>query len=229
VFLDGIELLPSPVQEALSEALETRSFARQGCEKAITLEVRVLASATDSPERLIARGVVSKRLVDAFGSRCLTLPALRDRALDIPLLVGVLAQRHDPSRACRFSSEVLWAFACHDWPRNVRELEEVVQSLLHEVESDEIGLEDLPSWLHDCALGTAIDFDETMFPQAPRLGVAPARNGRAPAGEISLQAYEKRALVDALERADGDKLGAARILNIGKSTLYRKLKKHGID
>lgn len=230
VFLDGIELLPSKVQEELAEALETRTFARRGADESLPLEVRVLASASGDPRTLAERGVLSSRILGSFGQRCVHLPPLRERPDDLPLLVAHLAERHAPGQVSAFASEVLWAFLQHDWPRNVRELEEVVQAILADTDETDVRLEHLPPWLRELADGAPADLPKTMYPHARPVTVAGQPQPSAiEEEEISLPAYEKRAILRALEKSGGDRIEAAKILNIGKSTLYRKLKKHSID
>lgn len=228
VFLDGLELLPKSVQEALAEALETRTFARGGCDEQLPLEVRVLASTSDDPRLLVERGLLSQRLLDSFGPRCLFLPPLRERTPDLPYLVSHLTERYAPGRVLHFSSEVLWALLRHDWPRNVRELEEVLQGVLAETDVVEIGVEHLPLWLRDLADGAPDDLNFSVMPQMPFVETLEHAHA-SDDDSVSLQSYERRALLRALAQSGGDRLATARLLSIGKSTLYRKLKKHGID
>jgi transcriptional regulator of acetoin/glycerol metabolism len=141
------------------------------------------------------------------------------------------------------SDEALWVLENYNWPGNVRELKSALERACTKATDSMIGLEDLPQALRD--LQSKL-MESAKIPSQRRLGVIghgrPASNfsfGQTHAGvfgqaqqaddeEISLEYYEKLALLRALDQTGGDKLKAAGLLKIGKSTLYRKLKRYGI-
>src|SRR2546427_2008525 len=132
------------------------------------------------------------------------LPPLRDRKSDIPLFVAAfLARFSDPSRpVCNISDEAETQLMAYDWPGNVRELENAIERAVALGAGPVLQLEDLPPSLDSESQGELSVGDD--FPP--------------------LEELERRAIFYALREADGDKLAAARLLGIGKSTLYRRLK-----
>lgn len=230
VILDGLEELPFDAQEVLSEALETRSFVPGKGQNRVGLEARVVGAISADPHVLVERGVLSERLLSAFGPSRVTLPELRDRSEDIPELArhfARLASRDDEGNLAvpQFTSEVLWSLMRHDWPRNVRELREVVTTIVQETDSETIGVEHLPLWLRELADGAPQELVEATVPYS----IPTMAQASEPDWELSFEAYEKQVILRALRQTNGDRLEAAKLLNCGKSTLYRKLKKHDIE
>jgi len=150
----------------------------------------------------------------------LRLPALRDRKEDIPLLVAHFLNKIHGSHPGRFSihDDALRTMVEYDWPGNVRELENAVEHGVTMASGGEIQLGDLPTQLQQQALA----------------GLHAAMAGKrdqdtAPSKEIvPLAVKERDAIFDAIRLTNGDKLRAAKLLGIGKTTLYRKLKEYGV-
>lgn len=141
------------------------------------------------------------RLVDRIGQTRLELPPLRQRPDDIPLLVQALSARYAPSSHRQYwAPAALTALARLAWPGNIRQLEAVISALVVERQGAPIGVEHLPpGLLRQHALA---DDDD---------------------GTLRLQATRRATIVAALQRAGGNKAEAARLLGIGRSTLYRQL------
>jgi DNA-binding NtrC family response regulator len=144
------------------------------------------------------------------------LPPLRDRVDDIPLLVGHFLRTltSDVGRQVhRISPEVLEAMARHRWPGNVRELQNVVHRSLLACRGDEITLSDLPPDIRELGL--------------PSLGLSVVPNGHShPQVEseiLPLRELERRAIQRALRATQGSVGKAAKLLGIGRATLYRRI------
>jgi two-component system response regulator HydG len=142
----------------------------------------------------------------------LKIPPLRERKNDIPLLVNYFLERnagadHPPAR---FSEEAMARLTSYDWPGNVRELENVVERAVALSSGSVLHSGDLPSNL--------------QLPSSVRPSSALASEGIMPLREL-----EKRAILQAIKELGGDKLMAARLLGIGKTTLYRKLKEYELE
>ena len=137
------------------------------------------------------------------------LPALRERKSDIPLLVtSFLDKFSDPQRPARtISEDAMRRLIAYDWPGNVRELENAIERAVALSSGPILHVADLPSSL--------------QYPTSERV---PERDELLPLEEL-----ERRAILRTLRQTTGDKLAAARILGIGKTTLYRKLKQYHME
>jgi DNA-binding NtrC family response regulator len=147
----------------------------------------------------------------------LRLPSLRDRKDDIPLLVAHFLNKVHRAHPGRFSihDDALRAMIQYDWPGNVRELENAVERGVTMASDGEIQLGNLPSPLRNLALAR---LHETKIAESS--GTRPVK------AVIPLAIQERDAILEALRLTKGDKLMAAELLGIGKTTLYRKLKEY---
>jgi two-component system response regulator HydG len=150
----------------------------------------------------------------------LRVPALRERTEDIPVLVAqVLAQmRRDTGVAYSLSDESLGLLMTYEWPGNLRELESLLERACALSSGPVLHLEDLPTQLQNFARDDKAKRDaedqERLQDNATPL--------------LTLEELEKQAILSALRHLKGDKMQAAKLLGIGKTTLYRKLKEYGI-
>jgi two-component system response regulator HydG len=162
----------------------------------------------------------------------LRLPPLAQRPGDVEVLARHFLERDARMSGARFSQEALHALVTHDWQDNIRQLEQVVQAACEACEGEEIRLADIPHSL--------LNLKELPSTAVPAASAKRQRKEAYLARELDellasldstvslLDSYEKGALLHALRLAQGDKLAAAKLLRVGKSTLYRKLKQHGI-
>jgi two-component system response regulator HydG len=168
---------------------------------------------------MVERGQFRKDLFYRLNVVNLKLPSLRDRREDIPLLAAHFLDRisREHGRKFTLSDEALRTMMRYDWPGNVRELENAVERACTMSSGPVLHLGDLPTQLQNQRLETlraaqaGDNADETA---APTL--------------MTLAEMEKQAILSAIRTLNGDKLQAARLLGIGKTTLYRKLKEYGI-
>jgi two-component system response regulator PilR (NtrC family) len=224
--LQDVEHLPPPLQERLLLSL---AQTRPGTPEV----VRLVASSSASLESAVERGQLQAQLAQQLGAETLVLPALKERPEDIEALSRHFLARHGRFADACFAPDAARVLARHDWPGNVRELERVVLGAAMAASKSEIQVDDLPQPLPE------LHRRERSKPEARVL----ARHRFDPTGmerELEtvlaslgstvslLDAYEKVALLHALRLKGGDKLAAAKLLRVGKSTFYRKLKQHGI-
>ncbi|MGO9827644.1 MAG: helix-turn-helix domain-containing protein, partial [Terriglobales bacterium] len=139
----------------------------------------------------------------------LRIPVLRDRRQDIPLLVAHFLERigSDAGMEKRISDEALKALMKYDWPGNVRELENSLERACALSSGNELQVRDLPTQVYGAPV-------ELMAMSQPNNGIVP------------MAELEKQNILNALTQVNGDKMLAARLLGIGKTTLYRKLKEY---
>ncbi len=213
VFLDEVAELPVGLQVKLLRALQEREFKPIGSDTPTRLEARIVAATNQDLEAAIKQGTLRKDLYYRLNVVAIDLPPLRDRKGDIPALVYNFIDRHqaDGSAITGISYEAMTRLMSHNWPGNVRELENSIQHALAMGAGPEIEVSDLPTSLLDAA---------------GSLGAAVSDTGR----EVSsLEQLERRAILRALEESGGDRLRAAKLLGIGKTTIYRKLKEYGLE
>ena len=208
VFLDEIGELPIDLQSKLLRALQEREIRPVGGTKTIPIDVRVLAATNKHLEDAVSRGEFRQDLYFRLNVLNLRVPPLRERSEDIPLLIGSFLERlsHESGRRYQVSQDAMKALAAYDWPGNVRELENCIERA--------------------CAMnsGPVIHVND-LSEVVARLGKTCANE--KPDGVLPMAELERQAILGAIEHLHGDKLTAAKLLGIGKTTLYRKLKEYG--
>jgi len=212
VFFDEIGELPLDLQAKLLRALQEKEIRPVGSTRTMPIDVRVLAATNRDLGAAVQAGTFRKDLFFRLNVLTLRLPPLRERKQDIPLLVThfleAIAQASGLER--NLSDEALRMMLAYDWPGNVRELENCLERACAISSGPVLHVPDLPTTLQNA--------------QAPGNENAAAGPSIVPMAEL-----ERRAILQALEQVHGDKLLAARLLGIGKTTLYRKLKEYASD
>jgi DNA-binding NtrC family response regulator len=209
VFLDEIGELPVDLQAKLLRAIQEKEIRPVGSVKRVAINVRILAATNRDLERAVADGTFRRDLFFRLNVLTLRIPPLRERKEDIPPLVAHFLERigHDAGKEKTISDECLKALLNYDWPGNVRELENSLERACAIGSATEIQLRDLPTRIHGAPLEL--------------IAVSQPANSIVPMAEL-----EKRIILNALTQVNGDKMLAARLLGIGKTTLYRKLKEY---
>jgi DNA-binding NtrC family response regulator len=181
----------------------------------VPVDLRIIAATHRDLERMIADGAFRTDLFYRLDVVRIEIPPLRERREDVPLLVSHFIAKHARrTRAIEgVEDDAVELLCAHDWPGNVRELENVIESALATAKGPRLRAADLQSRWSSLAFGS--------LPGA-------AKAGSAAAIPLSLARYERAALERALAEARGDARTAARLLGIGRSSLYRKLGRHGL-
>jgi DNA-binding NtrC family response regulator len=218
VFLDEIGELSLDLQAKLLRALQEREVRPVGATHRVPIKARIVAATNRDLAQMVEKGTFRKDLFYRLNVVNLRLPPLRDRREDIPLLAASFLDRMSRERGTKFtlSDEALRAMMLHDWPGNVRELEHAVERACALSSGPVLELGDLPTQLQQQGL---IALRAEAGP-----GAAPQEAG----GVSTLAELERQAILNAIRALNGDKLKAARLLGIGKTTLYRKLKEYRI-
>ena len=208
VFLDEIGELPIELQSKMLRALQEKEVKPLGSNERVRFEARIIAATNQDLDAAVKRGTFRKDLFFRLNVVAIKLPPLRERKGDIPALVQYFISRYaDRNGPSEVSDEVMGRLMSYDWPGNVRELENCIQRAVALGSGPAIQMQDLPS--------------NMLF----RLS-----GGASSQQELStLQALERRAIQQALEVTGGDRIRAAKLLGIGKTTIYRKLKEYGLD
>jgi DNA-binding NtrC family response regulator len=244
IFLERIGSLPLALQGRLLEVLRKREIQVGGEDAAIGIEIRVLAGSDEALEPKLANGTFARELYQRLNVTPIVLPALRERAEDIPLLVshfleGKLHARNGKPYA--ITPEALEACCAYPWPSNVRELETSLQQACLVCQENTIQASDLPRSVQQPATAP----HQTNSPEQRNghreAGASPNESGRGnanpwperrdvqqpPADLVPLKKYLRDQEVDYLYRTlaqvGGSKERAAELLGISLATIYRKL------
>jgi len=223
VFLDEIGELSLDLQAKLLRALQEKEVRPVGATHRVPIKARIVAATNRDLAAMVEKGTFRKDLFYRLNVVNLRLPSLRDRREDIPLLAAHFLDRISREHGTKFtlSDEALRTMMRHDWPGNVRELENSVERACTMSSGPVLQLGDLPTQLQQEGL------------DARRAATAAAgvngSGGEHAAPELeTLADLEREAILGAIRTLNGDKLKAAKLLGIGKTTLYRKLKEYGI-
>lgn len=211
IFLDAVDALPPAVQESLLQLLKEHRILRQGGSEPVPVDVRVIAATSASLENLVEQGRFSRELYNRLNVCALHIPPLRERREDIVPLVEHLLLRHadyHADRIKRISFPALELLTRYFWPGNISELTSCLQRAAQYCEDHVIRAGDLPP-----SLQTA---ESSATEAGLSLGDAVTR-------------FEKELLVDALIKAGGNMLKAARDLKSSYRIVNYKVKKYGID
>src|ERR1041385_6344231 len=222
LFLDEVGEMSLAAQVRLLRVLQDGEFTRVGSNEVLRSDVRVTAASNVDLARAAELGTFRRDLYYRLSVFPIQLPALRDRPEDIHLLV-IHFLEHYKQRTGRFvsgiSKEALRGLISYDWPGNVRELENAIERAVIIAAGRQIELDDLPA-----AIINAVSKRDAML-RAERAHAA--REGRSASLEIevpsSMDEIERKAIEATLDYTSGDKTRAARLLNIGRKTIYRKL------
>jgi DNA-binding NtrC family response regulator len=213
IFLSEIWALSPALQAKLVHALQERDLRSPYVGKTLCTEARIIAASSRDLDLAVQQGTFRRDLYFHLNVVSLRLPPLRNRKEDVGPLAAHFLEKLSAIRGTRWSlsPETMKVLTSYDWPGNVRELKDCVDYAAS-ASAGVIKVEDLPL-------------------QIQRIGaMAAAGNGSVSAGKIlPLAEVEKQTILQALERLNGDKLMTARMLGIGKTTLYRKLKEYGIN
>ena len=206
LFLDEIGDLPVDLQAKLLRALQEHEIKPVGSNERVGIRARVIAATHRDLEGAIRAGTFRQDLYFRLNVVQVKLPPLRERKTDIPLLVNSFLEKFsDPAQPLRtLSEDAMRRIMGYDWPGNVRELENVIERAVALSTGPILHVSDLPSNLQYASTEKLPENDDL----------------------VPLEALERRAIFRALRETGGDKLAAARLLGIGKTTLYRKLKQY---
>ncbi len=224
ILLDEIGELPMPMQVRLLRVLQERQVQRIGDDRLRPVDVRVVAATNRHLAQMVQGGTFREDLYYRLAVFPIELPPLCDRGQDISLLAEALLEAHSQrtgAERLRISHEAREAMLCYPWPGNVRELQNALERACVLAEGDQIALADLPDVLVCAVLP---DDPDPPLQEAARSGES------APPGEIRPLAEEERLLIlRALEAVNGNMTQAARLLGIGRATIYRKIEGYGLQ
>ena len=212
IFLDEIGDTSAAFQVRLLRVLEEKEFQPLGSVEKCSTDTRIIAATNLDLEEKVANGSFRRDLFYRINIVRFSLPALRERKEDLPLLVEYFINKLNRIKGrfiTRLTQEAMVLLLAHDFPGNIRELENIIEHGFVLCQEGEIDKCHLPVYLHATSL---------LDTSAPLKG----RGGHLQAAEVDI-------ILDALRRCNYNRLAAAEELGMHKSTLFRKLKKYKIE
>jgi DNA-binding NtrC family response regulator len=217
IFLDEVGEMSPALQVKLLRVLQEQKFDRVGGTKTVHVDVRIIAATNKNLTVAINKGKFREDLYYRLNVIPIKVPSLKQRKSDIPLLLDFFMKRFQKGRKKRitgFTPDALEAMNNYDWPGNVRELENVIKRLSILCENEVAGFEDLPEHIQENSR-LIHPVEEDIFEEGLTLDEA-------------VKDYEKKLILDALEKSNWVKTKAAKLLNIKRTTLVEKIKKRNL-
>jgi len=215
LFLDEIGDIPLSVQVKLLRVLEEKMIQRVGANKSIPIDVRIITATNKDLEQLIEENLFREDLFFRINVFPLTCPPLQQRKDDITLLIqhfiSIDAQKTGKN-ILGFTPEAMRLMVAYPWPGNIRELRNSVEYAFVLARGKSIGPEHLPDKITRCKL---MDIDPIKYAQL---------NNTVHHGFT-----EKEKLIDALKKTDGNQTQAAKILGVSRVTVWKRIKKFGVE
>ena len=214
IFLDEIGDLPLALQAKLLRVLEDKEFYRLGSRHTIKVNVRIISASNRNLAKLVEKRLFREDLYYRLNVFRIALPELKDRKVDLPILIGHILRRQSAARGVRLpevSEKVMEILLNYNYPGNVRELENILEHTLIICQKETIKPSHLPEYLQVAA--------SVRKPQPPRslkhIDVADKE--------------ERNNIIAMLERYNWHRSKTAKALRMDRSTLWRKIKKYGIS
>lgn len=231
LFLDEICEMDLSLQAKLLRFLEDHRFTRVGGGEEITSDTRVIAASNREPMAEVERGSFREDLYYRLNVVPISIPPLRERPEDIPVLaehfLKVMCEKY-LKYFYRFTADAMRTMLVYDWPGNVRELRNTIERIVVLATTDTVTPELFPEGIRKATEGRkspSIDVERALACVRRALDEAPEPESRTnevlPFAEV-----ERRAILEAVRKCDGDISKAARKLGLSRATIYRKLEKY---
>lgn len=210
VFFDEVGELSLPMQVKLLRVLQERTLMRVGGTEEIPVDIRIIAATNKDLKKEAENGAFRLDLFYRLDVLTIKVPALAERKEDIPILVNHFLAKHSPPSATlpRLSPEVAQQLKQYAYPGNVRELENIAQRLLLQCDGEVIESAHLIEDLQ----GSSVTPSRAAMDSWP-----------------SLEEHEKNYILNVLDETAGNRSKAAKILQIDRVSLWRKIKRYGLD
>jgi two-component system, NtrC family, response regulator AtoC len=216
IFFDEVGELPLEMQAKLLRFLQEKEVRPVGSNQKVKVDVRIMAATNRDLDTEYKKGTFRKDLYFRLNVVSISLPSLRERRSDIPILAAFFLDRLAPGRGVQLSGNATKALMAYDWPGNVRELENCLERAVALGDQRIIESCDLPPAIASAEVQTAPQSSAEFF---------------AVAGEpnaTDLEDIERATIERVFSQVKGDKALAGRMLGISRATLYRKLKRYNI-
>jgi len=234
LFLDELATLSSPAQDRLLRAVEYGEVTRIGASKPIAVDVRIVAATNEHLPGLVDQGRFRADLLDRLSFEVVTLPPLRARSGDIPLLSEYFGRRMavelDWPNWPGFSSRLVAELEAYPWPGNVRELRNVVERAVYRAEDPERAIDQVQFDPFESPWVTADEARPPPTPETPPAAAAtPSASTIANDFRSAVTAYERTLLEEALARNRFNQRATATALGLSYDQLRHALKRHKLQ
>jgi DNA-binding NtrC family response regulator len=229
-FFDEIGELPLDLQSKLLRVLQEKEYRPVGALQVRKSSFRIVAATNRNLAQEVEKGNFRQDLYYRLNVVTLRLAPLRERKDDLPALIQHFLARYGDGHT--LSGDLLGMLLSYDWPGNVRELENCIQHMVAVNTGPVLHTADAPSTLVNAIANRRHRGAGMAAAAGQGAPDAPQGNGAAESfvtPVLPLAEMEKRAIVNALQFTKGDRVMAAHLLGIGRTTLYRKLKEYGIQ
>jgi sigma-54 dependent transcriptional regulator, acetoin dehydrogenase operon transcriptional activator AcoR len=224
LFLDEIGDMPVALQARLLNVIEDREVVPLGGNKPLSVDVRIVSATQHNPPEMIAKGQFREDLYYRLNGITVRLPPLRQRT-DCAELIRKLVHDETPAATIEIEPALLERLLRHSWPGNVRQLRNVLRTLLALRASDHLTLDALKEeWLAGCGAGAGAHAEGGICAGITRDGSQAADRD----GESVLSDAERDALLRMLQSCQWNVSAAAARLHISRRTIYRKIHRHGL-
>lgn len=213
LFLDEIGDMAPASQAKLLRVIEDGIIIPVGSNKPTVIDVRIISATNQNLPEIIEEKKFRQDLYFRIKGVNISLPALRDRAEDIPALIDYFlkeAAAEVGSKVAGITDAALTVLSNHDWPGNIRQLRNTIRTMVVMCDRDRLDVQDIPPEI------------------AQRRQLLAGSRPAAALGDVSLDQLEKQAIEETLARTNGNREQAAKILGIGERTLYRKIKEYNL-
>jgi two-component system response regulator AtoC len=225
LFLDEIGEIPIEMQVKLLRALQESEFERVGGIKTMHVDVRLVAATNRDLKKLIVAGAFREDLFYRLNVVPIRLPALRERASDIPVLAEHFLLKFNErlkKRVTGVAPDAMETLSHYGWPGNIRELENVIERAVLFSDADQIRSEDLPPELRGVS-AQALQLSGVEIPHT-----LSAEGGLKEHVKVAMSRLERQLVSKALEQTNGNVTHAARLLKISRKGLQLKMKELGL-
>ena len=236
LFLDEVNSMSREMQPKLLRAIQEKRVCRIGSHRELKLELKIISSINTTPEQAMAAGKVRRDLLYRLSVVYISLPPLRSRRDDVPLLTKHFIEKYNVllhKNVMGVSNEVNMIFDLYDWPGNVRELENIIEGALNMVGQERL----IETW-HLMPIfrlrkkGGDLPLNETARLQRGKIPISASKDeenrvtpfSKQPKTKSTDSEANKQEIIAALSDADGNITDAAVIMGISRQTLYRKIK-----
>lgn len=242
LFLDEIGEINHEIQVKLLRVLETGEFQRVGGDESVEVDVRIVAATNKNLEEALEEGQYREDLFHRLNVVTVEMPPLRERKDDIPLLVKEFIDEFNGKHRRNvegIAPPAMRIFMRYDWSGNVRELKNTIEAMVVLAQHSMLDVEDIPERI---LVSVAPEVNTLMFvPEANNSFAVPGsvptvqlNDESAPAGlnislGMSLEEVEREFIKETLKFTNNNKAKAARILGIGKSTIFRRIKDYNLE
>jgi transcriptional regulator with PAS, ATPase and Fis domain len=225
IFLDEIGDMPLAMQSKLLRVLQEREILPVGGQKSIAVDVRIIAATHRNLEEMVEEGTFRQDLYYRLNVIKIEIPPLRERNGDVELIAYNLLEKLERKffrKGIKLSAKVVERLNQHKWPGNIRELENVLERSINVLDGDTIEVVHLPLYLRDDETGSITK----KLNEKESVNVA---ERHIESLKETLAQAEKQAILNALSISNGNKLEAARLLEVGKTKFYEKCKIYSIN